>query len=102
MIKCVTLPDLRFTLDEAAVFLNQDMGFDLSTRDITALGVRTEGWITGLQLAALSMQGFKRDSDIADFVNRFTGSNRYIQDYLIDEVLQQRPKGTRDFSTRSG
>jgi LuxR family maltose regulon positive regulatory protein len=89
--------DLRFTPEEAALFLNQAMSFNLSTRDIAALAMRTEGWIAGLQLAALSIQGFERSSDIAEFVNKFTGSDRYIQDYLADEVLQQRPKGTSDF-----
>ena len=93
--------DLRFSLEEAAAFLNQVMEFELSEQDVAALGARTEGWIAGLQLAALSIQGFERNSDIADFVNRFTGSDRYIQDYLADEVLQQRPDGTRDFLLQS-
>ncbi len=89
--------DLRFTLDEITTFLDKVMGLTLSAENVVALETRTEGWIAGLQLAALSMQGLKRSGDIADFVNRFTGSNRYIQDYLADEVLQQRPKGTKDF-----
>jgi LuxR family maltose regulon positive regulatory protein len=89
--------DLRFTLDEVAVFLTKAMGLDLSAENVAALGTRTEGWIAGLQLAALSMQGLKRSGDVTDFVNRFTGSDRYIQDYLVDEVLKQRPQGTRDF-----
>jgi LuxR family maltose regulon positive regulatory protein len=89
--------DLRFTLDEIATFLDKVMGLDLSAENVAALETRTEGWIAGLQLAALSMQGLKQSDDIADFVNSFTGSSRYIQDYLADEVLQQRPKGTRDF-----
>jgi len=89
--------DLRFRLDEVATFLDKAMGLDLSAESVAALGTRTEGWIAGLQLAALSMQGLKQSGDVTDFVNRFTGSDRYIQDYLADEVLRQRPKGTRDF-----
>jgi LuxR family maltose regulon positive regulatory protein len=86
--------DLRFTFDEASLFLNQAMGLDLSAEDIAALEERTEGWITGLQLAALSMQG---SSDVDGFIRAFTGSNRYIVNYLIEEVLNQRPEGTLDF-----
>ena len=89
--------DLRFTLDEVAAFLDKVMGLNLSAENVAALETRTEGWIAGLQLAALSMQGLKQSSDVTDFVNSFTGSDRYIQDYLADEVLQRRPKGTKDF-----
>lgn len=89
--------DLRFTLDEVTEFLNLIMGLNLSTPDITALETRTEGWIAGLQLAALSMKGLKGNYEIIEFINSFTGSDRYIQDYLADEVLRQRPKGTREF-----
>ncbi len=88
--------DLRFRLDEVATFLDKVMGLNLSPEHVAALETRTEGWIAGLQLAALSMQG--RDAErIADFINSFTGSHRYILDYLADEVLQRRPKGTKDF-----
>ena len=73
------------------------MGLNLSAEKVAALETRTEGWIAGLQLAALSMQGLRRSDEIADFIDRFTGSDRYIQDYLADEVLRQRPKGTKDF-----
>jgi LuxR family maltose regulon positive regulatory protein len=93
----VRADDLRFTSNEVAAFLNRVLGFHLSAGNVTALEARTEGWIAGLQLAALSMQGLKRGSDITDFVSRFAGSDRYIHDYLADEVLQQRPRGTRDF-----
>ncbi len=86
--------DLRFTPDEATTFLNQMTGLDFSVEDVTALETRTEGWIAGLQLAALSMRG---TADIPGFIATFTGSNRYIIDYLTDEVLRQRPEGTRDF-----
>jgi LuxR family maltose regulon positive regulatory protein len=89
--------DLRFSLDEIDTFLDEAMGLNLSAEKVAALETRTEGWIAGLQLAALSMQGLKRSDEIADFVDRFTGSDRYIQDYLADEVLRQRPKGTKDF-----
>lgn len=86
--------DLRFTADESAAFLTQAMGLSLSAQEVYALETRTEGWIAGLQLAALSMQG--RD-DLPNYIADFTGSHRYILDYLIDEVLERRPKGTRNF-----
>ena len=80
--------DLRFTLEEAAEFLNEAMGLRLSTDDVAALASRTEGWITGLQMAAVSIQG--RD-DPAGFVRTFAGSHRYVLDYLMEEVLNQQP-----------
>jgi LuxR family maltose regulon positive regulatory protein len=83
--------DLRFTVVEATDFLNQVMGFKLSEQAVIALCKRTEGWIAGLQLAALSMQGINDSRGVSDFVQRFTGSDRYIQDYLVDEVLGQQP-----------
>ena len=86
--------DLRFTPSEAAAFLNQLMDLDLSTDEITALETRTEGWITGLQLAALSMQGRK---DIPAFIRAFAGDNRYVLDYLVEEVLQRQPDHVRSF-----
>ncbi|MCB0021287.1 MAG: hypothetical protein KDE09_26000, partial [Anaerolineales bacterium] len=86
--------DLRFTADEAAAFLNQAMGLALGPDDIAALEARTEGWIAGLQLAALSMQG--RD-DVHGFVEAFAGDHRYIVDYLVDEVLAQQPEPVRAF-----
>jgi len=86
--------DLRFTSDEAAAFLNEVMGLDLSATDVAALETRTEGWITGLQLAALSMQA--RD-DVAGFITAFTGNDRYIVDYLVEEVLQRQPERVRSF-----
>ena len=81
--------DLRFTPDEAAAYLNEVMGLDLTARDVAALEGRTEGWIAALQLAALSMQG--RD-DIAGFIAGFAGDDRYIVDYLVEEVLQRQPE----------
>jgi LuxR family maltose regulon positive regulatory protein len=86
--------DLRFTFAEAAVFLNEVMGLSLSAEDITALETRTEGWIAGLQLAALSMQG---RSDVASFINAFTGSHVYIVDYLAEEVLHRQPDKVQTF-----
>jgi LuxR family transcriptional regulator, maltose regulon positive regulatory protein len=86
--------DLRFTPAEAAAFLKEVMGLNLSTEDIDALEARTEGWIAGLQLAALSMRGRE---DVAAFVRAFAGDNRYIVDYLVEEVLQRQPKPVRRF-----
>jgi len=85
---------LRFTLDEITIFLNEVMGLRLSAADIAALEARTEGWIAGLQLAALSMQG---NNDIHSFVSAFTGSHRYIMDYLVEEVLNVQPERLRSF-----
>src|SRR5947209_5089707 len=70
------------------------MGLALSAEDVAALEDRTEGWIAGLQLAALSMQGRQ---DVASFIRAFAGDNRYIVDYLVDEVLQRQPVDVRDF-----
>ncbi len=86
--------DLRFTHDEAADFLNRLMGLGLSSDDITALETRTEGWIAGLQLAALSL---REHEDVSGFVRAFTGSQRFIIDYLVEEVLQRQPDDVRSF-----
>jgi LuxR family transcriptional regulator, maltose regulon positive regulatory protein len=86
--------DLRFTPAEAAEFLNRVMGLNLSAEDIAALETRTEGWIAGLQLAALSM---KDREDIASFIQAFTGSHRFVLDYLVEEVLQHLPEHIRSF-----
>ncbi len=86
--------DLRFAPGEAAAFLNQVMGLRLAADDIAALENRTEGWIAGLQMAALSMQGRK---DISPFIRAFTGSHRYIIDYLVEEVLTRQPEHVRGF-----
>jgi len=86
--------DLRFTPDEAEEFLVRVMGFDLSVQDVAALEMRTEGWVTGLQLAALSMHS---SDDVKEFVNSFTGSNRYILDYLGEEVVSHQPQQVQDF-----
>ena len=86
--------DLRFTSAEAAEFLNQVMGLGLSAEEIAALENRTEGWIAGLHLAALSMQ---RSEDITDFIQSFTGSHRFVLDYLVEEVLHQQPESVQTF-----
>jgi LuxR family maltose regulon positive regulatory protein len=86
--------DLRFTPDETTAFLSRVMGLPLAAADIAALEARTEGWIAGLQLAALSMRGH---SDISGFIAAFTGSNRYILDYLIEEVLRRQPADIQAF-----
>ncbi len=86
--------DLRFTPGEAAIFLNQVMGLGLSGTEVAALETRTEGWIAGLQLAALSMQGRE---DIPGFIRAFTGDNHYIVDYLVEEVLQRQPERVGSF-----
>jgi LuxR family transcriptional regulator, maltose regulon positive regulatory protein len=91
--------DLRFTSAEAAEFLNQVMGLNLSEVDIVALDKRTEGWIAGLQLAALAMQGLSMQgrSDAASFIQAFTGSHRFVLDFLAEEVLQRQPEQVRNF-----
>ncbi|MEJ2357628.1 MAG: LuxR C-terminal-related transcriptional regulator [Deinococcales bacterium] len=86
--------DLRFTAEETATFLNGLMGLELSHEDLAALEARTEGWIAGLQLAALSMRG--RD-DLPGFIRAFAGDHRYIVDYLVEEVLQRQPEPVRRF-----
>jgi LuxR family maltose regulon positive regulatory protein len=92
--------DLRFTPAEAAEFLNQMMGLNLSAKDIAALEARTEGWITGLQLAALALQGSlstQGHPDTSRFIQSFTGSHRFVLDYLVEEVLQRQPEHIRSF-----
>jgi LuxR family maltose regulon positive regulatory protein len=86
--------DLRFTPSEAAGFLKGVMGLDLPAEEVAALEARTEGWIAGLQLAALSLQGHQ---DVAGFIRAFAGDHRYIVDYLVEEVLQRQSAGVRDF-----
>ncbi|MEM7129811.1 MAG: LuxR C-terminal-related transcriptional regulator [Chloroflexota bacterium] len=122
--------DLRFTYDEAGTFLNQTMGLDLSAQEVVALETRTEGWIVGLQLASLALQGMLsvqsnkeigqadawpiggrstdveqanagqskgKQSDTASFIQSFTGSHRFVLDYLVEEVLQQQPYHIQNF-----
>ncbi|HEU5374740.1 MAG TPA: LuxR C-terminal-related transcriptional regulator [Ktedonobacteraceae bacterium] len=86
--------DLRFTATESAAFLNQMMGLTLSAEDIAALERRTEGWIAGLQLAALSLQG---QEDATSHIASFTGSHHFVLDYLMEEVLGQQSEGVQTF-----
>jgi len=86
--------DLRFTLDEAAALLREIQGLDLSPENVRALVDHTEGWAVGLKMAALSMG---RQKDIPEFIVSFTGSQRYIMDYLIEEVLQKQTRDVKDF-----
>jgi LuxR family maltose regulon positive regulatory protein len=90
--------DLRFTSEEASEFLSKVMGLDLSAESITALEARTEGWIAGLQLAAISMRGVK---DTNGFIQSFTGSHRFVMDYLLEEVLKQQSKSIQNFLLRT-
>jgi LuxR family maltose regulon positive regulatory protein len=89
--------DLRFTPVEADAFLNDVMGLDLQPVHVAALGTRTEGWAAGLQLAALAARGRTGGGDIGGFVDAFTGSHRYVLDYLLDEVLRAQPDDVRQF-----
>ena len=116
--------DLRFTPAESAEFLNQAMGLSLSAEDIAALESRTEGWIAGLQLAALALQGLAdqklagqgpagqgpapqgtiprpEQKGAADFIQSFTGSHRFVMDYLVEEVLRQQPESVQAFLLRT-
>ena len=86
--------DLRFTEPETAQFLNDVMGLHLDARSVAALTERTEGWITGLQMAALSMRDRK---DVLGFIEGFSGTNRYILDYLLEEVLASQPPEIQRF-----
>ena len=86
--------DLRFTTDEAAAFLRDAMGLDLPVGAISALETRTEGWAAGLQLAALAMRG---RADPAAFIAAFSGSHRFVLDYLAEEVLTAQPERMQRF-----
>ena len=90
--------DLRFTLEEAAKFLAQNPAFDLSQSDIAALNARTEGWVAGLQMASASLED---QSDTSAFIQAFTGSNRFILDYLIEEVLENQSETIQNFLLHS-
>ncbi|MBN1836465.1 MAG: hypothetical protein JW820_11485 [Spirochaetales bacterium] len=94
----VRASELRFDSGETAAFMNRLMGFHLSRQELDALSLRTEGWIAGLQMAAVSLQG--RD-DAAAFIAAFTGSNRYVLDYLVEEVFQRQPEHVQSFLRRT-
>ncbi len=92
--------DLRFTSAEAAQFLNREMELNLTAEDIAALETRTEGWIAGLQLAAHALQGSNSrqgGKDKSEFIQSFTGSHRFVVDYLIEEVLEQQSDPVQTF-----
>jgi LuxR family transcriptional regulator, maltose regulon positive regulatory protein len=86
--------DLRFSPEESAEYLNQIMRLHLSEEQVETLQTRTEGWIVGLQMAALSLQGRK---DPLEFVSDFGGSNRFVVDYLVEEVVRQQPEEVQHF-----
>ena len=86
--------DLRFISPEVTDFLNRIMGLNLTTEDVAALETRTEGWIAGLQLAAISLQG---RSNVTQLIKTFSGSHRLVLDYLIEEVLSQQPEDVQAF-----
>jgi LuxR family maltose regulon positive regulatory protein len=90
----VRATDLRFTPEEASAYLNGAMNLALTADDVAALEERTEGWIAALQLAALSMEG--RD-DVTEFIAGFAGDDRYIVDYLVEEVVQRQPDRVHSF-----
>ena len=91
--------DLRFTSDEAATYLNEATGLNLAAGDVEVLEERTEGWIAALQLAALSIQG---SEDVSSFIARFAGNDRFIVDYLVEEVLAHQSEPVREFLLHSG
>src|SRR5215467_4748453 len=90
----VRAADLRFTVEESAAFLVEVMGLQLSAEQVAVLRARTEGWIAGLQLVALSLQDRE---EVAVFIEAFTGSHRYVVDYLVEEVLSRQPDEVQDF-----
>ena len=90
----VRAADLRFSAEEAAELLRTVVGAELPEAAVTVLGDRTEGWVAGLQLAALSLRGH---DDVAAFVEGFSGSHRFVLDYLTEEVLDRQPEPLRTF-----
>ncbi|TVX93776.1 LuxR C-terminal-related transcriptional regulator [Paenibacillus agilis] len=94
----IRVSDLRFTYSEAAEFLEQTMGLQLSSEQTALLETRAEGWIVGLQLAALSIRDQK---DASSFIRSFRGSHRFVLDYLVEEVLQRQPSSIQQFLMRT-
>ena len=90
--------DLRFNLEEAANLLRDILGWELSAEDLKAINGRAEGWAVGLKMAALSLG---KQRDVRECVTAFTGSQRYIMEYLIEEVLLSQPRDVRDFLLRT-
>ena len=100
----IRLGELRFDASETAEFLNRTMGLNLAASDVSALEARTEGWIAGLQMAAISMQQTEPENDTAsaaEFIRAFTGDDRFIMDYLVDEVLNRQPGEVQEFLLRT-
>jgi LuxR family maltose regulon positive regulatory protein len=89
--------DLRFTVEEIATFFNEVHNLDISTDSIATLEAHTEGWAASLQLAALSMRNLSTSEAVDRFIHDFTGSHRYMMDYLLQEVLHQQPDATQEF-----
>ncbi len=90
----VRVADLCFTIEEAEAFLHTTMGLSLSSDEVAVLQSRTEGWVAGLQLAALSLRG---RSDSSAFLRAFSGSHRFVLEYLSEEVLSQQPVAVQTF-----
>ncbi len=96
----IRLGDLRFSLAESGGFFRQTLAFSLDERELASLVTRAEGWIAGLQMAAIALQGQvtnRGEEALPGFVRAFTGSNRYILDYLMEEVLQRQPGQIQEF-----
>ena len=95
--------DLGFSETEAALFLNDVMGLNLDAGSVATLAERTEGWIAGLQMAALALKSIPqtKHSELSQFIKNFSGSNRYILDYLVEEVLAHQPQEIQDFLLRT-
>ncbi len=93
--------DLRFSHEEATLFLNGTMGLALAAEDAAALETRTEGWAAGLQLAALSLHRYNTQSSRSDFVQNFAGNDRHIMDYLVEEIFHQQTEDVQSFLLRS-
>jgi LuxR family maltose regulon positive regulatory protein len=92
--------DLRFTTEEVVAFLNEVMNLGLTQQQIAVLESRTEGWVAGLQLASLSLQGLRPD-EVADLIEAFAGSHRYVMDYLVEEVFDRQPRHVQQFLLRT-
>lgn len=93
----IRIKDLRFTKEEAVEFLISNMKLSISREDAAALETRTEGWAAGLQMAAISIERLNNRQEITRFIDQFSSSHHFVLDYLTDEVLEQRPAGTKDF-----
>jgi ATP/maltotriose-dependent transcriptional regulator MalT len=94
----IRLSDLSFSVNDISIFFNKKLKLGLSIDDIYSLELKTEGWIAGLQLAALSLRGRK---DVTEFITAFAGDNRFIMDYLIEEVLNAQSDLIKDFLLRT-